>query len=225
MGMAAAAGWATSPSAEVRPPQGRGGLWECTGQVWCHACVEALHVPIHACPTEPPAHGNLPIPSELREARGRLQLVVHGNDWWVGSVVRYSCRPGFMLLGDPASACQSDGRWTPKPTCLREYHGVGWVLLFQQPTVGKKGWWIHRGLCSSPALAGICLRGRIEISERDISGSCSSSCSTQSHLGASLHQGCIKISSCSTKRSGWARWFLRCDVCECDCHVPCGETR
>ncbi|XP_068773104.1 CUB and sushi domain-containing protein 1-like isoform X1 [Struthio camelus] len=47
--------------------------------------------------------------------------VVYGNDWWVGSVVRYSCRPGFLLLGDPASACQSDGRWTPKPTCLREY--------------------------------------------------------------------------------------------------------
>ncbi|KAM6044961.1 uncharacterized protein LJ206_018802 isoform 1-T1 [Theristicus caerulescens] len=44
--------------------------------------------------------------------------VVYGNDWWVGSVVRYSCRPGFLLLGDPASACQSDGRWTPKPTCL-----------------------------------------------------------------------------------------------------------
>lgn len=46
--------------------------------------------------------------------------VVHGNDWWVGSVVRYSCRPGFLLLGDPASACQSDGHWTPKPSCLRE---------------------------------------------------------------------------------------------------------
>ncbi|XP_042738508.1 CUB and sushi domain-containing protein 3-like isoform X2 [Lagopus leucura] len=151
--------------------------------------------------------------------------VVHGNDWWVGSVVRYSCRPGFMLLGDPASACQSDGHWTPKPTCLREYSGVGWLLLSQQPTVGKKGLVATLGTCSRPAPAGICLRGRIEISERDISGSCSSSCSTQNHLGASLRHGCIKISSCSTKRSGWVRWFLRCDVCECDCHVPCGETQ
>ncbi|XP_025063425.1 CUB and sushi domain-containing protein 3-like [Alligator sinensis] len=44
--------------------------------------------------------------------------VVYGNDWWVGSVVRYACRPGFLLLGDPASACQADGRWTPKPSCL-----------------------------------------------------------------------------------------------------------
>ncbi|XP_048824405.1 CUB and sushi domain-containing protein 3-like isoform X2 [Lagopus muta] len=151
--------------------------------------------------------------------------VVHGNDWWVGSVVRYSCRPGFMLLGNPASACQSDGHWTPKPTCLREYSGVGWLLLSQQPTVGKKGLVATLGERSRPAPAGICLRGRIEISERDISGSCSSSCSTQNHLGASLRHGCIKISSCSTKRSGWVRWFLRCDVCECDCHVPCGETQ
>lgn len=31
-------------------------------------------IPLHACPTEPPAHENLPIPSELREARGGLQL-------------------------------------------------------------------------------------------------------------------------------------------------------
>lgn len=73
------------------------------------------------------------------------------------------------------------------------------------------------------ALTGICLRGRIEISERDITGRCSSSCSTQAHLGAFLNHGCIKISACVTKHSGWARWFLRCDICECDCHVPCGE--
>ncbi|XP_063273703.1 complement receptor type 1-like [Prinia subflava] len=116
--------------------------------------------------------------------------VVHGNDWWVGSVVRYSCRPGFLLLGDPASACQPDGRWTPRPSCLR-----------------------------------ICLRGRIEISERDITGKCSSSCGSQAHLGAFLNRGCIKISACVTKVSGWARWFQRCDICECDCHVPCGSSR
>ncbi|XP_064588325.1 sushi, von Willebrand factor type A, EGF and pentraxin domain-containing protein 1-like isoform X4 [Zonotrichia leucophrys gambelii] len=114
--------------------------------------------------------------------------VVHGNDWWVGSVVRYSCRPGFVLLGDPASACQSDGRWSPKPSCLR-----------------------------------ICLRGRIQISERDLTGRCSSSCGSQEHLGASPSRGCIKISGCVTKLSGWPRWFQRCDICECDCHVPCGE--
>ncbi|XP_046876273.1 CUB and sushi domain-containing protein 3 [Hypomesus transpacificus] len=44
---------------------------------------------------------------------------VFGNDWWVGSVVRYTCRAGFLLVGDPARACQSNGRWTPKPFCLR----------------------------------------------------------------------------------------------------------
>ncbi|XP_074783649.1 complement receptor type 1-like isoform X2 [Athene noctua] len=136
-----------------------------------------------------------------------LDSVVYGNDWWVGSVVRYSCRPGFLLLGDPASSCQSDGRWTPKPTCL--------------PCCGRAGG--HPVMCSGPALAGICLRGRIEISEQDITGRCSSSCSTQAHLGAFLNHGCIKISACVTKRSGWVRWFQRCNICECDCHVPCAS--
>eukprot|EP00063_Salmo_salar_P076471 XP_014051306.1 PREDICTED: uncharacterized protein LOC106602873 isoform X2 [Salmo salar] len=45
--------------------------------------------------------------------------MVYGNDWWVGSVVRYACRSGFLLVGDPARACQSNGGWTPKPSCLR----------------------------------------------------------------------------------------------------------
>lgn len=44
--------------------------------------------------------------------------MVYGSDWWVGSVVRYDCRPGFVLVGDPARACQSSGKWTPKPSCL-----------------------------------------------------------------------------------------------------------
>ncbi|TNN72508.1 Sushi, von Willebrand factor type A, EGF and pentraxin domain-containing protein 1 [Liparis tanakae] len=44
--------------------------------------------------------------------------VVSGNDWSVGSVVRYTCRPGFMLLGNPTRHCQPNGLWTPKPTCL-----------------------------------------------------------------------------------------------------------
>ncbi|XP_023797124.1 ATP-binding cassette sub-family G member 4 [Cyanistes caeruleus] len=72
------------------------------------------------------------------------------------------------------------------------------------------------------APAGICLRGRIQLSERDIAGKCSSSCGSQEHLGAFLNRGCIKISACVTKLSGWPRWFQRCDICECDCHVPCG---
>lgn len=46
--------------------------------------------------------------------------VVYGNDWWVGSVVRYACRSGFMLVGSPTRSCQPNGLWTPKPICLRE---------------------------------------------------------------------------------------------------------
>ncbi|XP_030394405.1 sushi, von Willebrand factor type A, EGF and pentraxin domain-containing protein 1-like isoform X1 [Gopherus evgoodei] len=115
--------------------------------------------------------------------------MVYGNDWWVGSVVRYGCRPGFLLVGDPARACQSDGHWTPKPTCLR-----------------------------------ICLQGQIEINERDIDGSCSSTCTDKAHLGAFLNHGCIKISNCVTKRWSWTCWFARCDFCECDCYVPCSSS-
>ncbi|KPP71689.1 sushi, von Willebrand factor type A, EGF and pentraxin domain-containing protein 1-like, partial [Scleropages formosus] len=111
--------------------------------------------------------------------------IVYGNDWWVGSVVRYDCRPGFMLIGDSARACQSDGKWTPKPTCLR-----------------------------------VCQRGRLEINEKDIDGTCSSTCPAKTYAGKPNH-GCIRIDNCMTKQSGWKRWFVRCDFCECDCLVPC----
>ncbi|XP_078533502.1 sushi domain-containing protein 4-like [Lissotriton helveticus] len=47
--------------------------------------------------------------------------VVHGSDWWVGSVVRYECRPGFLLQGDAVSTCLANGNWSPKPSCLRIY--------------------------------------------------------------------------------------------------------
>lgn len=155
--------------------------------------------------------------------------LVHGNDWWVGSVVRYSCRPGYLLLGDPASACQPDGRWTPKPTCLREYP-MGWQRSRAHP---KPATGLEKGLGSTPRdvlrcclLSGICLRGRIELSEREVSGGCSSSCGALSHLGSpSPARGCVKISACVPKRPGWARWFLRCDRCECDCYVPCGDSQ
>lgn len=108
------------------------GLWECMGQVWFP--FPSTRVPSSCLPM-----GTSPSPVNCGRPEADFNSVVHGNDWWVGSVVRYSCRPGFMLLGDPASACQSDGHWTPKPTCLREYSGVGWLLLSQQPTVGEKG--------------------------------------------------------------------------------------
>lgn len=119
MGTAAAAGWATSPSAEVKPRgEGRGIPGGAAG-------------PQPGAPTalsgSPPGLPRLPAPLPSLSAvncgrpEADFNSVVHGNDWWVGSVVRYSCRPGFLLLGDPASACQSDGRWTPKPSCLREY--------------------------------------------------------------------------------------------------------
>lgn len=139
MGTAAAAGWATSPSAEVKPRgEGRGIPGGAAGLCATLTCVSAPSSPGHAgtqprAPTalsgSPPGLPRLPAPLPSLSAvncgrpEADFNSVVHGNDWWVGSVVRYSCRPGFLLLGDPASACQSDGRWTPKPSCLREYRG------------------------------------------------------------------------------------------------------
>ncbi|XP_060912537.1 sushi, von Willebrand factor type A, EGF and pentraxin domain-containing protein 1 isoform X2 [Labrus mixtus] len=64
---------------------------------------------------------------------------IYGNDWWVGSVVTYTCRSGFMLLGNPTSTCQASGLWTPKPTCLScsridncEKKQTGWKRFFAQ---------------------------------------------------------------------------------------------
>ncbi|XP_035242541.1 uncharacterized protein si:ch211-117m20.4 [Anguilla anguilla] len=48
-----------------------------------------------------------------------FNAVVSGSSWWVGSVVRHTCRPGFLLIGNSSSTCQPNGKWTPKPTCLR----------------------------------------------------------------------------------------------------------
>ncbi|XP_065819026.1 CUB and sushi domain-containing protein 3 isoform X2 [Labrus bergylta] len=112
---------------------------------------------------------------------------IYGNDWWVGSVVRYTCRSGFMLLGNPTSTCQASGLWTPKPTCLR-----------------------------------MCPQGRIEISERELSGSCNSNCTNKSYFGPPK-QGCSRIDNCEKKQTGWKRFFAQCVPCICDCALSCGE--
>ncbi|KAK9974994.1 hypothetical protein ABG768_023058 [Culter alburnus] len=114
--------------------------------------------------------------------------MVYGSDWWVGSVVRYDCRPGFVLVGDPARACQSSGKWTPKPSCLR-----------------------------------VCHRGRVEINEKDIDGTCSSTCPDAKSYAVPLNHECSRIENCRTKEPGWKRWFTRCNYCDCDCFTPCGK--
>ncbi|XP_061072165.1 sushi, von Willebrand factor type A, EGF and pentraxin domain-containing protein 1 [Conger conger] len=114
-----------------------------------------------------------------------FNAMVSGKSWWVGSVVRYSCRPGFLLIGNSSSTCQPNGKWTPKPTCLR-----------------------------------ICQQKRLEISERDIDGNCSSTCSMKIYNGLPKH-GCVKIDNCQPKEPGWKRWFTACDNCVCDCYAPC----
>ncbi|XP_034746729.1 sushi, von Willebrand factor type A, EGF and pentraxin domain-containing protein 1 isoform X2 [Etheostoma cragini] len=111
----------------------------------------------------------------------------YGNDWWVGSVVRYTCRPGFMLVGNPTRTCQPNGLWTQKPTCLR-----------------------------------MCARGRIEIRESELSGTCNSTCAYKSYFGPPK-QGCTRIDNCYKKETGWKRFFAMCVPCICDCALSCGE--
>ncbi|XP_078726019.1 sushi, von Willebrand factor type A, EGF and pentraxin domain-containing protein 1-like [Lampetra fluviatilis] len=45
--------------------------------------------------------------------------VAYGNDWWVFSVVRYRCAPGFVMVGAPTRTCLPAGHWSPQPTCAR----------------------------------------------------------------------------------------------------------
>ncbi|XP_034034469.1 sushi, von Willebrand factor type A, EGF and pentraxin domain-containing protein 1 isoform X2 [Thalassophryne amazonica] len=111
--------------------------------------------------------------------------VVYGTDWWVGSVLRYTCHSGFMLMGNSTRSCQSNGTWTPKPTCLR-----------------------------------MCQRGRIEISEKELNGSCTSSCAYKSYSGPPK-QGCIRIDNCKKKQTSWQRFFAQCVPCICDCYSSC----
>ncbi|KAM3601935.1 uncharacterized protein V6R79_021560 [Siganus canaliculatus] len=113
---------------------------------------------------------------------------VYGNDWWVGSVVRYTCRSGFMLVGSPTRTCQTDGLWTPKPICLR-----------------------------------MCQRGRVEISEKELNGTCNSTCTYKSYFGPPK-EGCSRIDNCKKKETGWKRFFAQCVPCICDCALSCRES-
>ena len=44
-----------------------------------------------------------------------------GSTYTFGSQVRYSCNPGYELLGVERRICQADGTWTGSvPTCRRK---------------------------------------------------------------------------------------------------------
>ncbi|XP_053703954.1 sushi, von Willebrand factor type A, EGF and pentraxin domain-containing protein 1 [Synchiropus splendidus] len=114
--------------------------------------------------------------------------LLYGNDWWVGSVVRYSCLPGFMLLGNSTRQCQASGRWSARPSCLR-----------------------------------MCQRGRVEVSERELGGTCNSTCEGKSYHGVPK-QGCTRIFNCRKKDTGWKRFFAHCVPCICECSLACVST-
>lgn len=106
VGAPAAAGWVTKLSVKVKPPQSWSHHWNTD----CRDLLISLVWNVHFfCASVSCGQPDV-------DYNG----VVYGNDWWVGSVVRYACRSGFMLVGSPTRSCQPDGRWTPKPICLRE---------------------------------------------------------------------------------------------------------
>lgn len=140
--------------------------------------------------------------------------VVYGNDWWVGSVVRYACRPGFMLLGSPTRSCQPNGVWTPKPMCLREYTPNPGLQRFDAALTN---------IFLSSCLLGMCWQGRIEVSERELNGTCNSTCANKSYYGPPK-LGCTRMDNCKKKETGWKRFFAQCVPCNCDCAISCRES-
>lgn len=47
--------------------------------------------------------------------------IVSGKNYWVGSIIRYFCNPGYTLIGHGARRCMSSGSWSGKmPTCKYE---------------------------------------------------------------------------------------------------------
>lgn len=75
----------------------------------------------------------------------------------------------------------------------------------------------------SACLLGTCQRGRVEISERELNGTCNSTCTYKSYFGPPK-QGCTRIDNCRKKETGWKRFFAQCVPCICDCALSCGES-
>lgn len=68
----------------------------------------------------------------------------------------------------------------------------------------------------------MCPRGLIEVSERELNGTCNSTCTYKSYFGPPK-QGCTRIDNCKKKETGWKRFFSQCVPCICDCALSCGE--
>lgn len=75
----------------------------------------------------------------------------------------------------------------------------------------------------STCVSGMCQRGQIEVSERELNGTCNSTCAYKSYFGPPK-QGCSRIDNCKTKDTGWKRFFSQCVPCICDCALSCRES-
>lgn len=78
-------------------------------------------------------------------------------------------------------------------------------------------------LLLSRKLSGMCWQGRIEVSERELNGTCNSTCANKSYYGLPK-LGCTRIDNCQKKETGWKRFFAHCVPCICDCAISCRES-
>lgn len=82
---------------------------------------------------------------------------------------------------------------------------------------------IQRQFYMSAVHLGVCHLGRVEINERDIDGTCTSTCPDAKSYAIPLNHHCSRVENCRTKEPGWKGWFSRCNYCDCDCFIPCGK--
>lgn len=134
--------------------------------------------------------------------------------WWGTPVALASC--WWEALPDPASlmACGPQN-----PCASVSTHWLQWLKGFTTP---YEPFYLITWFLST-CLLGMCQRGRIEINEKELNGTCSSTCTNKSYFGPPK-QGCTRIDNCKKKETGWKRFFAQCVPCICDCALSCRES-
>lgn len=76
---------------------------------------------------------------------GNVPLVVHGSCKVVQRKAFYTCKKGYAVLGEGSIYCDSHGRWSQAPLCLRKSINVKasrtWYLTFSLLIVASQYLW------------------------------------------------------------------------------------
>lgn len=90
--------------------------------------------------------GVLLFPGDSAGLCGDPGVPVHGirlgEEFTVGSAVRFSCEPGYMLKGSPERTCLTNGTWLgTQPECHgKKYIHIVYLLFLWQTRSGRR--WI-----------------------------------------------------------------------------------